>query len=135
MTKSVMVMSGVAAAALWAAGAMAEDKGATAPTAPAAPAAVETPAGMRGGMMFDRMDANKDGKVTQEEYLIAMAEMAKTRFTAMDADKDGALTEAEMRAGRERRGPGMGRPEGERRGEGARGPRSGGDEGGKKANE
>ena len=65
-------------------------------------------------MSFENMDANKDGKVSLEEYQKVMAEMSKRRFEAMDADKDGVVTKEEMQKGREGmlRGPRGPRPEG-----------------------
>ncbi|MBL8789243.1 MAG: EF-hand domain-containing protein [Rhizobiales bacterium] len=45
---------------------------------------------------FPEMDANKDGKVTKEEFLAA----GKARFAAADADKDGKVTPWEFRAQR-----------------------------------
>ncbi len=44
--------------------------------------------------MWDKMDANKDGGVTKEEFDKAHSEM----FTKMDADKDGKITKAEKKA-------------------------------------
>lgn len=118
MTKQIVVAVGVAAAVVWSAGALAEEES-TAPAAPAVGAQAQA-AGLRGAM-FANMDANRDGKVTLEEYQAAMAELAKMRFEAMDANKDGAVTEEEMRASRMRRGPGqpgLGRVDARRQGQG-----------------
>ncbi len=68
--------------------------------APAAATNVPARVGMRDAMAFQKMDANKDGKVTLEEYQAAMAATAKLRFEAIDTNKDGVLTEAELDAGR-----------------------------------
>lgn len=56
---------------------------------------------MRDAMTFEKMDADKDGKVTQDEYLAAWAEVGKTRFKALDADSDGVVTKEEMEKARE----------------------------------
>ena len=51
----------------------------------------------RGAMlaeMFDTIDANKDGKVTQEE----LAAHRKAEFTATDTNGDGALSSEELQA-------------------------------------
>jgi Ca2+-binding EF-hand superfamily protein len=44
-----------------------------------------------GQMMFDRIDADRDGAITSEELLAALAK----RFTDADANADSALTKAE----------------------------------------
>jgi hypothetical protein len=44
------------------------------------------------GMMESMMDANKDGKVSKEEFIKHHEEM----FTTMDKNKDGALEKSEM---------------------------------------
>ena len=70
--------------------------GAAAP-ALAQPGPPPGPRGERGpGMMFDRIDANKDGRVTWEEAWAYV----QARFAAADTDKDGRLTQAEMAAAR-----------------------------------
>ncbi|MFC7476137.1 EF-hand domain-containing protein [Dankookia sp. GCM10030260] len=75
--------------------------------APAAPAPAARPRADRGpGVMFNQVDANKDGKVTWEEGWAYVQQ----RFAAADPDKDGSLTQKEMEAAR--LGPGAGRPEG-----------------------
>jgi hypothetical protein len=48
------------------------------------------------GQLFEKIDANKDGKVTLAEAKAA----EKTRFAAIDADKDGRLTTQELEAHR-----------------------------------
>ncbi|MCY4393679.1 MAG: EF-hand domain-containing protein [Rhodospirillaceae bacterium] len=58
-------------------------------TAAAAPANAH-----RGLRMFDRADANKDGKVTRAEFTAARS----ARFAGIDANKDGALEVSELRA-------------------------------------
>jgi len=51
--------------------------------------------GQRGPMFkFEEVDANSDGKITQEE----VAAHFKARFDAADTDKDGALSADEMKA-------------------------------------
>ncbi|MFA5592669.1 MAG: hypothetical protein WC989_05090 [Micavibrio sp.] len=44
--------------------------------------------------MFEKQDTDKDGVVSEAEYLAT----AKARFDAMDADKDGKLTREEIKA-------------------------------------
>ena len=46
------------------------------------------------GEFFDKVDANKDGKVTLAEAKAA----EKERFASVDANKDGRLTKAELEA-------------------------------------
>lgn len=79
----------------------------------------------RGGefmaQMFERADANKDGKLSGEEIPPFMRE----RLESIDTNKDGSLDKAELEAGmgrmREGRGGrGEGRGEGQGRGEGGR---------------
>jgi len=43
------------------------------------------------------VDANKDGKITYEEYKMYNENKAKKKFDRMDANKDGALDEAELK--------------------------------------
>lgn len=52
--------------------------------------------GARGGML-GKMDANKDGVITKEEFMAP----ALARFDKMDTDRDGVLTAAERQAARE----------------------------------
>ena len=48
---------------------------------------------MRGNTSFDAMDANKDGKISQDEHMTK----CKNRFKAMDSNGDGFLTKEECR--------------------------------------
>ena len=62
---------------------------------------------------FASADADKDGKVTEAEYVAAMKnrgddEAAKRRFAQLDADKDGSLTQQEYNAGA-KKGEGKGK--------------------------
>jgi Ca2+-binding EF-hand superfamily protein len=52
--------------------------------------------GMRGGpeRMFERADADRDGRVTREE----MRNAARERFNGVDANRDGAVTLEEWQA-------------------------------------
>ena len=57
----------------------------------------------KGGMpmmegMFDKMDLNHDGKVTEKEFLA----FHKKMFSKMDANHDGAITMDEMKAAHEK---------------------------------
>jgi len=62
--------------------------------------------------LFDRLDENRDGRITPQERQTARernrAEMADRMFARLDADGNGAITREEMREARGRRGgPGM----------------------------
>lgn len=59
----------------------------------AAPAAMAEDK-MSKDMMFDKMDANHDGKVSKEEHTI----YGETMFTNTDTNNDGAITMPEMKA-------------------------------------
>ncbi|MDG2532727.1 EF-hand domain-containing protein [Sphingomonas sp. HITSZ_GF] len=69
--------------------------GATAIAAPAfaqdAPPQPPRPGGMA---MLDRLDTNKDGVITRDEF---SADVAR-RFAKLDADKDGKVSQAELQA-------------------------------------
>ncbi len=43
-------------------------------------------------------DANKDGKLTYDEYRLHNENRSKKKFDHMDANKDGTLDEAELKA-------------------------------------
>lgn len=47
---------------------------------------------------FDAMDANKDAKVTWEEFKAAYPAMTRAAFDMIDADKNGYLTHEEWDA-------------------------------------
>ena len=55
------------------------------------------------GEMFERMDANHDGRISAQEH----ATGAQAMFARMDANHDGVLDAAEMHAGRDWKGKGM----------------------------
>ena len=59
--------------------------------APSAQARPEM-AGQNAEARFDAMDANKDGKVSREEFFAAQPNMKEGAFAAIDADGDGELT-------------------------------------------
>lgn len=61
---------------------------------------------MFAGLRNKQYDTDKDGKVSQEEYLAAMTK----RFQDMDTNKDGALTQEEFTAGRRGMGGRQGAP-------------------------
>lgn len=44
---------------------------------------------------FAKMDADKDGKVSEKEFFAAYPNMQKGAFTAIDTDKDGSISEKE----------------------------------------
>ena len=82
---------------------LAQEGGAGAPAgqqAPPAPGGAAF-AAMRDAMTFEKLDADKDGKVTLDEYLAAWAEVGKARFKAVDANGDGVVTKEEMEKARE----------------------------------
>jgi hypothetical protein len=92
---------------LLAAGVFAQEGGAGAAPAqspaPGGAQGVSAFAAMREAMSFEKMDANKDGKVTSEEYLAASAEVARARFKMIDTNNDGALSKEELDKSRESR--------------------------------
>src|SRR5688500_13860419 len=58
---------------------------------------------------FTAADADKDGKVTQTEYVAAMKSRldeaaAKSRFAELDKDKDGSLSREEFNSGAGKKG-------------------------------
>ncbi|MEW6160864.1 MAG: EF-hand domain-containing protein, partial [Verrucomicrobiota bacterium] len=55
-------------------------------------------AGTNRAALFERRDANRDGKLTREEFLSNQANQAeaKTRFERFDTDKDGTLSRSEF---------------------------------------
>ncbi len=55
--------------------------------------------------MIDRMDGDKDGKLSAAE--LAQRPVPAMMFDRLDADKDGALSEAEIAAAKERMANGM----------------------------
>jgi hypothetical protein len=89
---------GAAAVMLFAAGAMAQDQ---APAAGGDDAGAKMRKAMREAMSFENMDADKDGKVTLEEFKAAQAKLQELRFRQMDADGDGKLTKEEVDKSRE----------------------------------
>lgn len=44
---------------------------------------------------FAKMDADKDGKVSEKEFFAAYPNMQKAAFAAIDTDKDGSISEKE----------------------------------------
>jgi hypothetical protein len=75
-----------------------------APTAPTATDGTATAdkrmhhRGGKGGRMLERVDTNKDGAISREEFRAAAA----ARFERMDANRDGRIDAAEQSAMRER---------------------------------
>jgi len=123
MRSVIPVGVGAVAAVLFSAGAMAQDP---APAAGGNEAGSKMREAMREAMSFDNMDANKDGKVTLEEFKAAQAKLQELRFKQVDANGDGNITREELEKSREglRRGGG---PRGGQRGD--RGGRGGGNSG------
>ena len=78
------MMTGMAAAPVWAAGDT-DGQG-------------QRPRMEKGGHMFEKFDTNKDGVITQEEFL----DQAKERFSTMDANGDGKVTKDEAQAAHEK---------------------------------
>lgn len=80
--------------------------------------------GERGGkmakMMLRRADANKDGAVSRDEFMVG----ATAHFDMMDANKDGKLTKAERQAAHQKMRSKMG---GKRGGQGGPGGHAGHD--------
>ena len=56
------------------------------------------PAAKKEKMNFATLDANKDGKVTREEW-----KGRAKRFDRLDTNRDGSLTMEEMKAGRKKK--------------------------------
>lgn len=85
------------------------------PAAPAAPA--QSQPGRGQAAMFERIDANRDGRVTFDEVWV----FVQSRFGTADRDRSGGLTQEEMnQAMRELgRGPRAGAPGAERAAQGA----------------
>ena len=57
---------------------------------------------------FDKMDTDKDGKITETEFL----KKCRNRFNSMDADKDGSLSKEEFKSGCMKKKWGKGCPHG-----------------------
>ncbi|SPF78081.1 EF-hand domain-containing protein [Pseudoprimorskyibacter insulae] len=66
-----------------------------------------------GQRMLDRLDANKDGKITADEMPGNDADRAKSMIERLDTDGDGAVSQAELDAAKQMRGP-RGEGKGER---------------------
>lgn len=54
--------------------------------------------GDHGAKMFEKLDTNKDGVISEEEFL----NKSKERFAAMDADGNGSVTQEEAKAAHEK---------------------------------
>lgn len=61
----------------------------------AAPAAAMPGAGKSSAESFQKMDADKDGKVTKEEFAKAHPGMKESTFGVLDKDNNGCLTQEE----------------------------------------
>ena len=48
---------------------------------------------------FDEIDANGDGKISQDEHMKHAAKRAENRFTEMDSNKDGFISNDEFKEG------------------------------------
>lgn len=49
------------------------------------------------GTAFERIDGNKDGKISQDEFLADRTAKAKEQFAKKDTNKDGSLTADEWK--------------------------------------
>ena len=73
----------------------------------------------RAEMMLKKLDTDKDGKISKEEFLASpMAKKAKDKggdpeknFTRLDANKDGFITKDELAKMGKGKGKGKGKPE------------------------
>lgn len=54
--------------------------------------------GDRGAKMFEKLDTDKDGVISEAEFLTK----SKERFAEMDADKNGSVTPEEAKAAHEK---------------------------------
>lgn len=54
--------------------------------------------GDRGAKMFEKLDADKDGVISEAEFLAK----SKERFAAMDGNSDGKVTQEEAKAAHEK---------------------------------
>ena len=57
-------------------------------------------AGKHGGHFFKQADTNGDGQLTREEMRAAQEKKLDKMFEKLDADKDGKLSQAELEKGR-----------------------------------
>lgn len=100
---------------------------------PGAPGGGEGAAGNRVAEFIKKADANADGKISKEEFVIASTKEAEERFSKIDANTDGFADMAEItQLGQRMREGGAGRPggEGQSTGQGMRRPGGEGGEGG-----
>jgi len=65
------------------------------PTAQAGPGGPERGPRGRGGMPFHRLDENGDGEATLDEFRAAHEQRLNRMFEKIDLDRDGVLTEDE----------------------------------------
>lgn len=109
--KKVIAVSALGAIALAGGIAVAQTGEVRAPGAPT----TRADATARADARFDRLDADKDGKLTGQDRAARAKERADRMFAALDTDKNGQLSRAEFDSAREKR---MERREarGERRG-------------------
>ncbi|MBY8822183.1 EF-hand domain-containing protein [Sphingomonas colocasiae] len=97
--KKVIAVSALGALALAGGIAMAQTGETRAPGAPT----TRADATARADARFDRLDADKDGKLTPEDRALRGKERADRMFAALDADKNGQVSRAEFDAAREKR--------------------------------
>ncbi len=60
--------------------------------------------------MLARLDVNKDGKISRDEFITPMTARATSHFDRIDANHDGFVEKAEMDAARQRMRGGPGHP-------------------------
>jgi hypothetical protein len=63
---------------------------------PAAKQEGQPPGVRRAFLSFDEMDANKDGKLSLDEFQAAQAKMTDQRFARIDKNSDGVITKDEF---------------------------------------
>ncbi len=97
--KKLIAISGLGAIALAGGIAMAQPGDGRAPNAPL----TRADAAARADARFDRMDADKDGKLTEQDRAVRAKARSDRMFAALDADGNGQVSRAEFDGAREKR--------------------------------